>query len=240
MLSFMRDQGTENLPASKSMQNAARGGAGAANEQGQEYLTIATQSKNVRKTSILAAILFVIGLVCLWFMIRSSKPQAASAALETDEETQIELAISRLTGVGSEMLSEMDQIVAKFYEFSDVFQVQVDELVKNPFELEVFLSNLMKKMNKQEQDDTLAAELRRQQQMQEEAEGMRILSIMKSDRGFCCMIDDKILYEGDFIRSFKITRIGATFAELEWSPNGESSLAESESKDNKIVLKLSE
>jgi preprotein translocase subunit SecG len=240
MLSFMRDQGAENLPGQKSTQNTGLGGAGAANDQGQEFLTVATRSKNVRKTTILAAVLFAIGLVCLWFMIRSSKPQSASAAFDGDEETQIELAISRLTGAGSEMLSRMDQIVAKFYEFSDVFQVEVDELSKNPFELEVFLSNLMKKMDKQEQDAALAAELRQLQQIQQEAEGLRILSIMQSDQGNCCMIDDKILHEGDSIRSFKIVRIGDSSVELEWSPNNESGPAGAKTKGMTITVKLSE
>ena len=36
----------------------------------------------------------------------------------------------------------MGEIVKKFYEFSDVVQVKVNELVKNPFEVEGFAKNL--------------------------------------------------------------------------------------------------
>ncbi|UCG57884.1 MAG: hypothetical protein JSU70_23840 [Phycisphaerales bacterium] len=240
MLSFMRDQGAESTPAQKPTKSTGRGGPAAQSGQGQDYMTVATQSKNVRKTTALVAILFAIGLVCLWFMIRSSKPQAATAAPEGDEEAQIELAIGRLTGVSSEMLSRMDQIVAKFYEFSDVLQVQADELVKNPFELEVFLSSLMKKMDKQERETAIPAELRLQQQMQEQAEGMRISSIMRSDRGNCCIIDDMRLYEGDSIRSFTVAHIGNTSVELEWRRDNKSESSETESETMKIVLKLSE
>ena len=37
------------------------------------------------------------------------------------------------------MADRMDEIVQKFYEFSDVFQVKVGELAKNPFEVEGFV-----------------------------------------------------------------------------------------------------
>ena len=36
----------------------------------------------------------------------------------------------------------MDEIVKKFYEFSDVVQVKVGELAKNPFEVEGFTKDL--------------------------------------------------------------------------------------------------
>ena len=70
-----------------------------------------------------------IGLLGLMLMIRRSQPQAASAAPAAGDQTKIEAAITRLTGVRSEMADRMDEIVKKFYEFSDVVQVKVDELV---------------------------------------------------------------------------------------------------------------
>ena len=36
----------------------------------------------------------------------------------------------------------MDEIVIKFYEFSDVLQIQVNELVKNPFKIELFMTDI--------------------------------------------------------------------------------------------------
>jgi len=40
------------------------------------------------------------------------------------------------------MAGRMDEIVKKFYEFSDVVQVKVNELVKNPFAVEGFAKDL--------------------------------------------------------------------------------------------------
>ncbi len=241
MLPFMREQGVEDLSAQKPA-GAGRAVPGMPGDaQSQEYLTVATQDKDVRKSTILVTILFSIGLLCLWFMIKKSKPEAASAAPCEMGETQIEVAITRLTGVSSEMLGRMDKIVNKFYEFSDVFQVQVNELVKNPFELETFLRNLREKTDTQEQDIAIAAEIMRQQQLrQQQARGMQLLSIMQSDEGNYCMIDDRILHEGDSIRGFKVTQISNSFVALECNPEKESGSLQTQSQDLKIVLKLSE
>ncbi len=102
---------------------------------------MAANSKNVRRSTILVAVLVGIGLVSLLLMIRRSQPQAASAR-EGASDQKIEAAISRLTGVRSEMAGRMDEIVKKFYEFSDVVQVKVSELAKNPFEVESFAKDL--------------------------------------------------------------------------------------------------
>src|SRR4030042_245527 len=137
MLSFMREQGAGDLPANKNAGTGPRD-TGAPNQgDAQEYLTVAANSKNLRRSTILVMILVALGLACLGYMIHKSRPQAASAQ-PVEEEGQIEAAISRLTGVRSEMISRMDEIGKRFYEFSDVFQVGVGELVKNPFEVEVF------------------------------------------------------------------------------------------------------
>ncbi|MHC4722572.1 MAG: hypothetical protein ACYS6I_07670, partial [Planctomycetota bacterium] len=59
------------------------------------------------------------------------------------------------------------------------------------------------------------------------AQDMQLLSIIQSDQGNCCMIDDRILYEGDSIRGFKVREIGDTAVKLQ-------------SQESEIVLKLSE
>ncbi|MFB0524269.1 MAG: hypothetical protein ACETVZ_01930, partial [Phycisphaerae bacterium] len=187
------------------------------------------------------AILFGIGLLCLWFMIKKSAPQAASASSTDTQETQIEAAITRLTGVSSELFSRMDQIVNKFYEFSDVLQVQVNELVKNPFELELFLSSLRGKVDAQQEDIDINAELIRQQQIRQKASGLQLLTICQTEQGNCCMIDDKILYEGDLINGFRVTQIGDNFVKINWQ-DGKDDTAHSEtpSPGLEIILKLSE
>lgn len=188
----------------------------------QEYLTVAVHDKNVRKTTMLLAVLFVIGLLCLVFMIKKSTPSTAEASVNA-EETQLEKAIAQLIGVKSEMFHRMDKIVKKFFEFSDVQQVKVDELAKNPFKLEAFLNDI----NNDGAD--IDMELLRQERLKGQAREMQLLSIMQSneDRGNCCMIDDKILYKGDKIRGFEVRQISNCTVWLE-------------SEGMEIVLKLSE
>ena len=229
MLSFLRDQSLEDLPAQKKM-NAAAGktpGDGTEKSQESEYLTVAAQGKRVRKSTTLLAVLFIIGLLCLWFMIKKSTPKAASAAAGNTKETLIETAIARLTGVKSQMFSRMDEIVGKFYEFSDVPQVKVNELAKNPFELETFLANLEEKPGAEGKGNEIDANMLWQQQMRRKSQGMQLWSIMQSNQGNRCMIDDKILREGDSIKGFKVLQIGDIFVKLE-------------SNGVEIVLKLSE
>jgi len=225
MLSFLRDQSLEDIPAQKKTNKTVgkAPGDGTDKSQESEYLTVATQKKRTRKSTRLLAILFIIGLLCLWFMIKKSIPKAASAASVETQETLIETAIARLTGVKSKIFNRMDEIVNKFYEFSNVPQVKVDELSKNPFEVETFLANLRKKPGAGEID----AKKLWQQQIRYKSESMQLLSIMQSNGRNCCMIDDKILYEGDSIEGFKVLQIGDSDVKLE-------------SDGVQIILKLSE
>jgi len=225
MLSFLREQSLEDLPAQQKTNKAAGKppGDGTNKSQEPEYLTVAARGKRVRKSTTLLAVLFIIGLLCLWFMIKKSTPKAASAEAGNKEDTLIETAITRLTGVKSEIFSRMDEIVSKFYEFSDVPQVKVNELSKNPFELETFLANLREKPGAEEID----VKKLWQQQIRYKSKGMQLLSIMQSDQGNCCMIDDRILYEGDSIKGFKVLQIGDSYVKLE-------------SDGVQITLKLSE
>jgi len=213
MLSFLRDQSLEDLPAQKKTNSTASKAPGDGSDKSQEseYLTVATQKKRVRKSTSLLAVLFIIGLLCLWFMIKKSTPKAASAGSVETEETLIETAINRLTGVKSKIFNRMDEIVKKFYEFSNVPQVEVNELAKNPFEVETFSANLRKKPGAGEVD----AKKLWQQQIRYKSKGMQLLSIMQSNQGNCCMIDDRILYEGDSINGFKVLQIGDSFVKLE-------------------------
>jgi len=228
MLSFLRDQSLEDLPAQKKMNTTAGKAPGDGTEKSQEseYLTVASHGKQVRKSTTLLAVLFIIGLLCLWFMIKKSTPKAASAAAGKTEDTLIETAIARLTGVKSAMFSRMDEIVGKFYEFSDVPQVKVNELAKNPFELETFSTNLEEKPGVEGKGNEIDAN-KLWQQMRRRSQGMQLWSIMQSDQGNRCMIDDKILLEGDSIKGFKVLQIGDIFVKLE-------------SNGVEIVLKLSE
>ena len=218
MLSFLQDQNSEELPAEKKS-NTATGkkvtssGKKASSDcadksQESEFLTVDSHGKQVRKTTKLLAVIFVIGLLCLGFMIIKSSPDAASAANDQADQTKVETAIARLTGVKTQMFNRMDEIVDKFYEFSDVPQVNVNELAKNPFELDS-ATNSSSMQNKPD------ARALWQQQLKQNSKGMQLWSIMQTHQGNRCMIDDEILAVGDSIRGFKVIQIGDKFVKLE-------------------------
>ena len=193
------------------------------------------------------AVLFIIGMLCLWFMIRKSSPQSVSAAVVDTEEVKIESAIARITGVKTEMFTGMDEIVKKFYEFSDVLQVRVNELAKNPFILELFMSGKSDEPEEEQIEEEIVkvdAETIWQQKILDSAAQLELQSIMltqPSKRGmrstsrYCCMIDNEILYEGNLIGGFRILQIGNDFVELEWNEDSEFGYSKVP-----VVLKLSE
>ena len=219
MLSFLRDQTLDDLPAEKKMKAAAAAANrataskkapsnGTNKSQESEFLTVASHGKRVRKTTTLLAVLFIIGLLSLWFMIKKSTPNAASAVNGTTEDSLVETAIARLTGVKTEMFGRMDEIVGKFYEFSEVPQVKANELAKNPFALEPMSGN-------HKGSNEMDARALWQQQLRQNSKGMQLWSIMQTQQGYRCMIDDEILSEGDSINGFKVSQIGDIFVKLE-------------------------
>jgi hypothetical protein len=231
MLSFMREQEPKNASARPVPGPGSPGAAGEA-PGSQEFLTVAANSQSLRRSTIMVAVLVGIGLVSLLLMIRRSAPQAVSAR-ESANDQRIESAISRLTGGRSEMADRMDDIVKKFYEFSDVVQVKVSELTKNPFEADgsakdqpVILDNSAGR-----------ADLIRLQR----ARTLKLLSIMRSPgQGTCCMINDQILQPGDVIEGFKIVEIGNNSVTLAWLSGETAEAGTSQTDEMKTVLKLSE
>ena len=184
MLSFLREQGFEDSLAKEGGKSAngesknPNTSARPEKTQEQRYLTVAGQGKNVRRMTVFLVVLFVIGLLCLLFMIKKSVPRTATASSVGIEESQIEKAISRLTGAGSEMFKRMDQIVKKFYEFSDVEQVRVNELVKNPFTLQIFLADAEESSDSSDSEDAaINAEMIRRQQLRQGTKDLQLLTI---------------------------------------------------------------
>jgi preprotein translocase subunit SecG len=235
MLSFMRDQGGESLPAGQVAGASQHEDAAPDSGESQEFLTVAANSKNLRRSTILVAVLVAIGLAGLGYMIRQSQPQAALGEPALEEGNTIEVAISRLTGVSSEMVSRMDEIVSKFYEFSDVFQVGVGELVKNPFEVGMFMGAI-KDEGPTPQDEAAQAALIRRERLKERASTLKLLSVMRSDDGNACMINDRILRQGDSIEEFTITQIRGDSVLLTW--NLDETVQAGATEDLTIMLKL--
>ncbi len=240
MLSFMREQDSSRA-SDRSSAGADPQNAGAdEGPEAQEFLTVAANRQSLRRSTMLVAGLVVIGLVCLLVMIHRSQPQAAAAAANQGDQTKIEAAISRLTGVRSEVVDRADEIVKKFYEFSDVTQVRVGELVKNPFEVEGPSKDLSKAGVIAENPEA-QAELMRNQRLQQQVRTLKLLSIVRSEQGgTSCMINDQILRQGDAIGGFLITKIGTNLVELAWPTNGGSGPGMPQTEETKITLKLSE
>ncbi len=215
MLSFLHDQNHEDLmkPSqdTKSVPDQAQDTA-----QDQGYITVVAQDKKVRQSTIILAVLFGVGLLCLFFMIKKSGPSAASALPPGAEELQMEKAIANITGVRSEMRSGLEKIVEKFYDFSDVQQKQVEKLAKNPFKYEKFWNG----SDKNGENNT-------DKNLNLQAGELELITIMQSNGRNCCMISDKLLYEGDSIRGFTVERINDKSVQLK-------------SDEMKIELKLSD
>jgi len=199
---------------------------------------VASNGKSLRRSTMLVAVLVGIGLVSLLLMIRRSQPQAASAT-ENAGDQRIESAISRITGVRSEMAGRMDEIVNKFYEFSDVVQVKVNELVKNPFEVEGFAKDL--KTSVVLEDPAAQAEQIRQQRLAQKAKTLKLVSIMRSsEQGTCCMINDQILRQGDVIEGFTLVEIANNTVTLAWPSGGTADAGAQKTDEMKTILKLTE
>jgi hypothetical protein len=135
------------------------------------------------------------------------------------------------------MFNSMDKMVKKFYEFSDVLQVKVGELSKNPFKLEL-VSAKVDEPRIEIKVPEVDTEKVRQMQIRQQAKELKLLSIMKSDRGKCCMIGDKILAEGEYIKDFKVSQISDTFVKLEWNPKSNEGSTDTQSEPVEIMLNL--
>ncbi len=203
MLSFMKDGQNRTVPATGTNTAAPDNtNIEPSNDDG-EFLARVHHGKNLKQSTIILAVLFTVGVVCVWFMIKKVTPPPADAAVDT-EEAKIENAIAQLMGIRTEMDARMGDIVTRFSEFSDIEQIGVADLKKNPFELELSVGNLEH-----------ALDPGRRREVEERAQGLQLWSIMASPQNACCMINGKLLYKGDKIDGFTVTEIDSRFVGLE-------------------------
>ncbi len=172
-----------------------------------DYLVPAEHGKSVKQSTYVLIALFVIGALCVWFMIKKTTPKNASAA-PNPEEAKIEAAISQLTGIQTEMTTKVDDIVGRFSQISTVDQVDVAELKKNPFRRDI-IPGLLAEPSPGEQESL------KREQIQREAGKLQLFSIMSSPGGNCCMINDRILSVGQTIDNFTVKQITSRVVDLE-------------------------
>jgi len=213
MLPFMKEQNSASEPAKGSVEGKDDSSA-SKGFRNDDFLTVSTQGKTVRKSTTALGVLFAIGVLALFFMIKKSSPMPASADAKT-EDAKIEMAISRLTGASSEMVTGMDQVVKKFYEFSDVKQVKITELAKDPFRHDIFPGNFEGLETGNNIVDIDAVNMKKLSEL----EFYSIMGSGSSKDKYCCMINDKILYEGDEISGFTIAQINENSVKLKLGEN---------------------
>jgi len=202
MLSYLKNSNT--LPASADMpdQESADGST-------QEYLTVSGQKQKIRQSTMILAVLFAIAALGVWFMVKKATPATVSAAPSQDQ-VQLETALAQLSTMQNEVDTQMSSVSGRFYQFHNVDQVAVDELKKNPFKREMDYNPGSGSSNQSQ----------KLEQLRQEAEvismGFELWSITATPKGMCCMIDDKVLYQGDTYRDMTVQSIAEKTVTLEY------------------------
>ena len=129
MLSFLKEGqlkplgGESSLPAIDGQDSGTKG----------EYLTVAGHGKKLKQSTTLLIILFVVGTAGVWLMIRKAAPSQASASQKKNDIAEIESAVAQLNGMQSEVNNQMKNVSARLNHITQVGQVAVEDLKKNPF-----------------------------------------------------------------------------------------------------------
>jgi hypothetical protein len=211
MLSFLKDERNKNAatPADQPAQPVAPESADGQVSREEDFLVPTEHGKNTKQSTLVLIALFAVGALCVWFMIKKSTPNSANAAPNPEEE-KIAKAMVELTGIQDIFnKAKVEDIVGRFTQISAVDQVNVAELKKNPFRRDLVLGAAEPPApNAADQESVRKEEIKRQ------AGKLQLLSIMNSDKGDCCMINDKILNVGQAVDGFIVSKITPDAVEL--------------------------
>jgi preprotein translocase subunit SecG len=176
----------------------------------EEFLTVSSRDKAVKKGTIILTILFVVGIAALVLMIKKVSPGTASAT-ESSQDTVLKAAVAQITGIKKELAGDIQS--SKIYEMFDVDkkQIKVGDLKKNPFMLDKAVAETPANPAIDSATEAAAKEQRR---LEAQAGNMRLLAIMVSPNGNSCMINDKIVYKGDKVNGFDVLAIADDSVEL--------------------------
>ena len=202
MLSYLKDG--NQLPASSDMPDDDQ-----AASRTEDYLTVSGHTQKVRRSTGILVVLSAVGALGIWLMVKKTTPAAANAE-PSQNQVQLETALAQLSTMQAEMDSQMNSVAGRFYQFTNVDQVGVEELKKNPF--------IRKEMDSV--PDSGGTGSQRHEQSRQEAQviamGLELWSITATPKGMCCMIDDKVLYQGDTHRNMTVTSITEKNVMLEY------------------------
>jgi preprotein translocase subunit SecG len=215
MLSYIRESQKEAVGQGSPDDQASRG----VGEPGSDdtFLTVSGRDQTVRKSTAFVTALFIVVSIGLLLMAKKSHVQSTGATPAKDSQAQIEMAINRVTGVSSDMTLRMDEIVQKFSEFSDVSQVKVADLNKNPFQLALGSADKETKEEVLPQDEQVTSLLKR---FEVEKKTLSLISIIQSESNSCCMINGVLFKVGQPVNDFVVESIQADRVQLIWQPDG--------------------
>lgn len=163
-----------------------------------DVIETAVKEKNVRRVTFALIFVIAFSIAVIWFMNKKNTPAAANAAV-SKQQLQIETALARLTGTRQKTVVSMDEMVKKFYEFSNFSQVRPSQLACNPFVRSFGSVAIATRPDNIPTADNTKLELK---------------SILESKYGNCCMINDALLYKGDKIAGFEVMEIDSEFVVL--------------------------
>ncbi len=202
MLSYLKDGNS--VPASSDMPDGDQ-----AASRTEDYLTVSGQNQKVRRSTIILVALFAVGALGIWLMVKKTTPATANAE-PSQNQVQLETALAQLDSMQAEMDAKMNSVAGRFYQFNNVDQVGVEELKKNPF--------IRKDMDSS--PNSSGTGVQQQAQIRQEAQvigmGMELWSITATPKGMCCMIDDKVLYQGDTYRNMTVKSITGKVVTLDY------------------------
>jgi len=204
MLSYLKDG--NQLPVSSDMPDGDQAATST-----EDYLTVSGHSQKVRQGTMILAILFAVGALGIWLMVKKTTPATANAE-PSQNQVQLETALAQLDSMQVEMDSQMNSVAGRFYQFNNVDQVGVEELKKNPFvrnETDCVSGSSGGGVGSQQAEQIL-------QEAQVIEMSMELWSITATPKGMCCMIDDKVLYQGDTHRSMTVKSITEKVVTLEY------------------------
>ncbi|MBW8034319.1 MAG: hypothetical protein FVQ79_01225 [Planctomycetes bacterium] len=213
MMSFMRQESESDVTSANG--SDGKDVSGRDGESQDDYLLPSNNVKNVKRNTMVLGVFFVAGILSLVFMINRVNPSTANGAI-SDDALQIESAVANLSGIQTEMGSKLTEVVSKISSLSDIEQVEVDQLQKNPFRHSSVANFDMVELDMGGKSQSSFG-----QRVTKKVD-LRLWTIMSSGKGRSCMINNEILYEGDSISGFRVKRIGDDFVEL--SSNGASVL----------------
>ncbi|MCF7955817.1 MAG: hypothetical protein K9M75_08455 [Phycisphaerae bacterium] len=165
----------------------------------EDFLVPSSSGKKVKCSTIILGVVFLVGAASLFLMIKKIGPSQAQAAPSQDD-LKIESAIQKLSGSKAAITGKMNAIVDRISRLTEVDQVSVEDLKRNPFVLDnsfggVDVSDLIDK--KRTGDG-----------------GLSVWSIMDSGDQMRCIINGRAYNVGDQVGDYTVKSITEKYVEL--------------------------